>query len=792
MGSKAGARVGSRAFPNGLLGELYLWLRPRRRFVPVLHPKRNVERLGVSMFRATGPSPQLELRFSGARIPQGLCRVRCRAGARAPSLAPRLLIDAGAGFREATTVPIAPAGSDERLLLVKLPPGIEAMRLEPLDHLGDFEISSFEIEELGRLKAGIDLLRPAIVRSLSNPRRIPGQLARLWALRRGGLTALKSALLSQPPPPENYETWRARHATLTVEDRRRMAARVSCMVAPPLISIVMPTYKTPETWLRWAIDSVRAQVYPHWELCIADDASRDPGLAATLKGYAAADPRIKVTFRETNGHIAAASNSALSLATGDFVAFLDHDDERSPEALFWVAEEVLANPDAALVYTDEDKIEADGRRSDPQFKCDWNYDLFLSYNMITHLAVYRTERVRAIGGLREGYEGAQDYDLALRFTEGLAAERIRHVPRVLYHWRKHALSTAVAQGAKSYAHAAATRAIVDHLAARGIAAEVLTAPEAPIAHRVRYQLPSPAPSVTLIIPTRNGVELLRSCISSILARTDYPDYDIIVIDNGSDDAETLDYLAALPSQGPVRVLRDDRPFNFSALNNRAVAAARGSVVGLLNNDLEASEPDWLREMVSHAVRPEIGAVGARLWYPDGSLQHGGVVLGIGGVAGHAHKHLPRGSPGYMARAAVISDFSAVTAACLLVRRSVYEEVGGLDEQLAVAFNDVDFCLRVRERGYRNLWTPYATLYHYESKSRGYETTPEKRARFDTEVAYMQDRWGQKLLSDPAYSPNLTLNRESFGLAWPPRVPTLARHLALVDECEAASDAGAAA
>ena len=539
--------------------------------------------------------------------------------------------------------------------------------------------------------------------------------------------------------------------------------------AGPLLSVVMPAFNTSVPWLLQAVRSVMEQSYPHWELCIADDASTDPAMKTALDGLAD-DSRIRIVRRPQNGHISAASNSAIEIASGKWLVLLDHDDELAPDALFWIAEAINRHPGCQLIYSDEDKIDESGVRSDPYFKPDWNPDLFLSQNMFSHLGAYRADLVRSVGGFRVGLEGSQDYDLALRCAEKICPDQIVHIPRVLYHWRIHAGSTAHAMEAKPYAMVAGERALNEHLQRRGLDA---TAEAVGYGYRVRYALPASPPLVSLIIPTRNGLKLLKQCIDSIVAKTDYPRYELIVVDNGSDDKATLRYLALLAERANVWVMRDDRPFNYSALNNAAVRVARGEVLGLLNNDLEVINADWLTEMVSHALRPEIGAVGARLWYGDDTLQHAGVVLGIHGVAGHVHRFLPRSNVGYCGRAALIQSFSAVTGACLVVRKSIYEAVGGLNETaLQVACNDIDFCLKVRKAGYRNLWTPYAELYHHESASRGFDDTPEKQARSAKEVAYMNQHWGDLLRDDPAYNPNLTLDSEDFGLAWPPRVPSL--------------------
>ena len=432
-----------------------------------------------------------------------------------------------------------------------------------------------------------------------------------------------------------------------------------------------------------------------------------------------------------------------------------------------MADAINSHPDAALFYSDEDKLDEGGQRQSPYFKCDWNIDLFHSQNMICHLGVYKTALLRDIGGFRIGLEGAQDYDLALRCIERLEPGQIIHIPRVLYHWRIHAESTAHAGAAKPYAAVSGERALNEHFQRCEIAA---SAEYVDVGYRIRYVVPAEQPLVSIIIPTRNGLQLVRQCIESILAKTTYANYEILLIDNGSDEQETLDYFKKLGTEPRVRVIRDDRPFNYSALNNAAVKVAKGEFVLLLNNDIEIITPTWLTELVSHAARRGVGAVGARLWYPNDTLQHGGVILGIGGVAGHSHKYLARYSNGYFCRAKLTQTLSAVTAACLLIRKSIYEEVGGLNEvDLRVAFNDVDFCLRVREAGYRNIWTPFSECYHHESATRGTEDTPEKKERFSKEVLYMKAKWGEKLFCDPAYSPCLTLEHEDFSFAWPPRV-----------------------
>jgi len=528
----------------------------------------------------------------------------------------------------------------------------------------------------------------------------------------------------------------------------------------------MPVYNTPGDLLEKAIQSVLGQLYPHWELCIADDASTQPHVREILERFSAADSRIKVTYRPTNGHICEATNSALELATGDFVALFDHDDLLAKTALYEVASEIDAHPDAQFIYSDEDKIDLEDRRFDPYFKPDWNPDLNIAQNYTSHLTVYRTDLVRSVGGFRKGFEGSQDWDLNLRATERIPSSAIRHIPKLLYHWRAAPGSTALQLAEKSYPVDAARRALTEHFLRVGETVEILPVPGD---HwRIKYPVPSPAPLVSLIIPTRNSLKLVRQAVQSIFAKTDYPNFEVIIVDNESDDPETLAYLDGIRRGGNprLRILPYAAPFNFSAINNFAVREALGQLVGLLNSDVEAIERGWLTEMVSQAVRPGVGAVGAMLYYPNNTVQHAGVVLGLGGVAGHPYKEFPRGDQGQKNRLRLVQNYSAVTAACLVIRKDRYLEVGGLNEkELPIAFNDVDLCCKLIQAGYRNLWTPFAEFYHHESATRGVENTPEKKARFQSEIDYMMNTWGNLLMSDPAYSPNLTLVGEDFSPAY---------------------------
>ena len=573
----------------------------------------------------------------------------------------------------------------------------------------------------------------------------------------------------------DYQKWIEVFERPTVEQRAAITAEVAAFTTRPVISVIVPVYNTPEIWLVKAVNSVRAQSYPHWELCLADDKSPSPHVRPLLEKLAASDPRIKVVFRPANGHISAASNSALEIATGQFIALLDHDDELAVDAFYEVARVINAHPETDVIYSDEDKIDEEGKRYEPYFKPDWLPDLFVGQNYLSHLTVYRATAVRTAGGFRLGYEGSQDWDLALRVTDAVSADRIRHIPKVLYHWRAIPGSTALNISEKNYPLEAARRALNDHFARRGESVVLQTVPGD---HwRIRRPLGAKPPLVSLVIPTRNGLKFLQRCVDSMLAKTRYPEFEIVVVDNGSDDPATLAYLQQLergthPSLRPgrsTRVLRYQAPFNYSAINNFAVGHARGEIVGLMNNDLEVIHDDWLDEMVSQALRPEIGCVGALLYYPNDTIQHAGVLIGMGGVAGHAFRDFPRGTEGRFNRARLAQNYTAVTAACLVVRKAVYQQVGGLDEKsLAVAFNDIDFCLKVYAAGYRNLWTPFAELYHHESATRGAEDTPEKHERFRGEVETMLARWADLIRHDPAYNPNLSLELTDFTLSAPPR------------------------
>lgn len=554
-----------------------------------------------------------------------------------------------------------------------------------------------------------------------------------------------------------YSAWCKRHES----DSARIRADEAGL--PVLISIVMPVFRPKPELLERAINSVLKQSYPHWELCICDDASMQDEIIAILRRYVAADRRIKLRVRTENGHIASATNDALAMATGEFVALLDNDDELQRDALAHVRIAVGAHPSAQLLYSDEDKIDEKQNRHNPYFKPEFNPVLMLAQNMVTHLCVYRASTLKELGGLAPGVDGAQDWDLAWRLVELKGTDDVVHIPHVLYHWRETLGSTARGSNEKQYATEAQLKVVEQHLARIGRPANVTPSPLVEGMLRVRHTLITPEPLVSIIVPTRDKQELLETCISSLFDKTAYRNFEVIVVDNGSQQEKTQIYLKKILNERGVRTLRIDIPFNYSTLNNRGVADARGDFILMLNNDIEITDSDWLGEMMSWAQFPETGCVGAKLWYPNNTLQHGGVILGINGLAGHAHRGVSRFDTGYHGRASVHQNLTAVTGACMLVKKSIYEEVGGLDEQFAVAYNDIDFCLRVVRAGYRNVWTPYAEMLHHESATRGADAIGSKRVRLEKEIAIMKLRWPEILDSDPAYSPNLTRLDENFSI-----------------------------
>ena len=577
-----------------------------------------------------------------------------------------------------------------------------------------------------------------------------------------------SHFASQSEEKRDFNKWLKRFENLLSIQKNKVPTLLDSFEIKPTISIIMPVYNTPGNYLEYAIQSVINQYYPHWELCIADDASPDDSVWKLLQDFAEKDDRIKITRREDNGHICAASNSALELATGEWCAFLDHDDAYPKDALLRTVQYMNQHPQAGLFYSDEDKLDEKNKRHDPYFKPEWNPELLEGQNYLCHLTVTRRELVERVGRFQPGLEGSQDWDLFLKITEELDTDQVVHIPYLLYHWRAIEGSTALALEEKGYIRESSHKTLKGHCERARPNVDIM-----PIAHghwRLKYNVPQPAPLVTIIIPTKDQAPVLRAAIDSITSSTTYTQYEIIVVDNNSEEEETKELFEKLEARG-IQVLDYPHPFNFSAINNFAAKHAKGEYLAFVNNDVTIINGDWLEEMISHACKDHVGAVGAKLYFPEDCIQHAGVILGINGVAGHCFKYALRGEPGQRNRLNLVQQFAAVTAACLVVKKSIFEEVDGFEEEnLGVAFNDIDLCLRIREAGYANIWTPHALLYHHESVSRGDDNDQSRKNRVDAEIEYMRKRWGDTLLSDPTYNPNLTLEFEDFSLAWPPRLP----------------------
>ena len=528
---------------------------------------------------------------------------------------------------------------------------------------------------------------------------------------------------------------------------------------PVTISVLVPAYRTPEGFLRQMIESVLNQTYPHLELCIADGSGENISVEKVVKEYQAKDQRVRYQRLEKNEGIAGNTNAAIRMATGDYLALFDHDDLLAPNALFEVAS-AIEKDKADVVYTDEDKVTSELKEHfQPHFKPDFNPDLLCSNNYICHLFVVKRSLALKLGGQDPAYDGAQDYDFIFRCTE--EAEKIVHIAKILYHWRVHQASTADNPTSKMYAFDAGKRAIEAHLQRIGAKAEVSHTKDLGF-YRVKYQVQGNT-KVSIVIPNKDEKETLKKCLESIWQKTTYSNYEIILVENNSTTREIRDYYQELDGKNGVRVVYWDKEFNYSAINNFGISYAKGDYILCLNNDITVISPEWMEELLANCQRPEVGIVGARLYYPDNTIQHAGIVLGMGGCAGSLFVGLARSRGGYLHKAALQQDLSAVTAACFMVKKEAFEKVGGFEEKLAVAFNDVDFCLKVRHAGYLVVYDPYAELYHHESKTRGYENTEAKKRRFQEEIEYMRCHWMPDILRDPYYNENLSLKASDYSL-----------------------------
>ena len=558
--------------------------------------------------------------------------------------------------------------------------------------------------------------------------------------------------------PENlYQMWIENNepSKEELEEQRNTKFKIN-----PKISIIIPMYNTPINFFEELVNNLIDQTYTNWELCLADGS---PEKNEKLEKIYKKDERIKYKFIGENKGIAGNTNEALSLVTGDFVALLDHDYLLPIFSLYEIVKCINENPDVEFIYTDEDKFEKlGGKRYDPYFKSDFAPDTLRANNFICHFSVFKKELMDKLGGFRSKYDGAQDYDILLRMSE--ETNNIIHIPKILYHWRVHSLSTAKSGGtAKPYAYEAGTKAIQDHIDRIGLKGTVESGNTLGT-YKVNYEIQG-NPKVSIVIPNKDYVKTLKVCINSIKKLTTYENYEIIIVENNSEENETFEYYKKIDGKDKIKVVYfPEKEFNYSKIINFGVKNSTGDYIVQLNNDTELLTPNWLQEMLGFAQRDDVGAVGAELFYPDNTIQHAGIIIGIGGVAGHVFKNLPKGIHGYFSKDAMIQNLSAVTAACIMTPKSIYDEVGYMDEKFKVAFNDVDFCLKIRQTGKLIVYNPYVQFTHYESKSRGFEDTPEKKKRFQSEIDRFHDKWQSVLdKGDPYYNKNLRLDNDQCAI-----------------------------
>lgn len=685
------------------------------------------------------------------------------------SAAACITFDLGRGFerRHSIFLVIRRGKVSKRVCFV--PYGTKRIRLEPLvGQQGQFRIDHFNFVWLtprfayGRMinrlgyadKRFQEVDEKAIVRSLKQEGKEEGIS---WKKLMG---AYYEATFIHCAPETSYEYWQE-HIEILREPSANKVARQQAQFQNPIgVAVVLiPSGKEAQAagghhQLLESVRSITEQRYPHWHLYLAESLLEAHEGQAWAERVVTRDGRI----RRVTGGVGEAVKMACDPngESCDYVMFVRVGDRLGLNSLFHIANHCQITPDAALIYGDEDIIDASGQRTAPNFKPHWNLDFLLSTNYIGHAAAFAKDQLESRLQVFSREGGLELHRLLLELIVGVDETRIHHVPFVIYH---NAEANRVSPERRIDESREAISAYVE-----SVDPQAVVSPAGDKGCRIAWSVPEPAPLVSLLVPTRDRVEILKPCVDTLLALTSCPHYEVIILDNGSTCAETLAYMEAIENDPRVRVLRYDKPFNYSAINNFGVRHAKGSIIGLVNNDIEPINPDWLTEMVGHVCRPDIGCVGAKLYYPNDSVQHGGVILGLGGIAGHAHRFFPRAHPGYQNRLSLVQNLSAVTAACLLVRREVYDEVDGLNERdLTVAYNDVDFCLKVREKGYRNLWTPFAELYHHESISRGADDNPVKQARAKREVDYMRRHWRKALQQDPAYNPNLTLSYEDFSL-----------------------------
>lgn len=756
-------RVKGQLYPLSRLERTLEWLiecLPRKQVTAALDPEGQIAVISEEKgeFRSLGASPTFNLVIEGGPR-KGWYYLETALTRNNGSRVAKILAETN---EQRVVMPIPSILRGTIREIVYFPDGIRSLKWQPTAAPGFFtqapllfhKISFFESVARRTYRVVCDLWR---YRHVSKS----AQLGLSWTCFFGKLQQGyqgSANLRLQRLNGNDYKAFIARHDTLTNSDVRSIRKQIAKFPVNPLISIIMPLKKADAKQLEESLNSIDKQLYGNWELIVADASGESTEEHRTVLDFSDRNNRVRVVSCDAQSSTAALLNVCLQHARGKWVCRIDPCDHLSIMATFLLVKEVLSDGKALLIYSDDDDISPDGHRSNPRFKPDWNPDLFYSNNYISNLVLFELEKINELGGFDSKFEGVEGYEAILRYLKKWGGSGIRHIPKVLYH--RSALNANTSKSEST--HQAGRLALKNYF--HGVSAVSVENGPGFGLYRVKYVLPHYQPLVSIIIPTRDKVDILRACVESIRNKTIYLNWELLIVDNGSIDIETEDYFEILREDARIRIFEFDATFNYSAINNFAVREARGEVLALLNNDVEVISEDWLSEMVGHALLPEIGAVGAKLFYPDGTVQHAGVVLGIGGVAGHIHRFLGGNASGYCHRAVLNQNLSAVTGACLVVRKKVFQEVGGLDEKnLRIAFNDVDFCLKLIAAGYRNVFTPNAQLYHHESVSRGRDDTPEKKNVFTFEFNYMREKWGLVLRNDFAYNTNLTLDFEDFSL-----------------------------
>lgn len=667
----------------------------------------------------------------------------------------RLYIDYGQGFNEKETVDLLGQNGKEITKILKFEKTIKAIRFDPIDHKDSFTLEEFNIASLPDSLAE-DLMLISLMDEKGIIPNTKKDIKKIYLDYESIYSAENNNI--------DYNEWIENVEKPNSPTKHEVSKHLESFKHLPFFSIIMSITNKNEENLRSCLNSVINQSYPNWEFCIVNSCFNNTNIDNILDEYAKKDTRIKLKRSPENINISETMNLAFQFSTGDFIALISQLDQLAYHSLYFIALEIKKHPNGHFFYSDEDQINSDGIRHSPHFKSDWNPDLFYSQNYISNLAVYKADVIKKVGGFHSDFEAGQDYDLLLRSLSYIDGSQIHHIPRILYHRRKNENTDHIDSNENKEIEKSELKALRNHFKTNSINDITVEAGMVSNSYKVNWPIPTPAPKVSLLMPTRDQKEITEVAVRSILKKTTYSNFEIVILDNGSTNPNTLEFFSRIQIEDErVSVISYNHPFNYSAINNFGVANTKSELVGLINNDIEVINSDWLTEMVRQAIRPEIGCVGAKLYYHNDTIQHGGVVLGIGGVASHSHKNFSSNSDGYFNRLQLVQNYSAVTAACLIIKRKLYEKVNGLDEKnLRVAYNDIDFCLRIKTLGLRNIWTPYAKLYHYESISRGADDiNPEKLERLKNESQYMLHKWGHILDNDDCYNNNLTKKSDDF-------------------------------